>query len=127
MEMVAFDGHMELSRENGRVEVELQEFVSKDWHIELHRVTGRVFVETLLDFSIFEDFFFSSFLFSVLRVLISNLKFLMLSERFSFFCSILYVSFSFNLRALFARFSSFLRPASSLSCFFSAFLRLASC
>ena len=53
----------------------------------LHRETGTVFVETLLDFNTFEDFFLRCFLVSAFRELISIFRFLILSERFSFFVS----------------------------------------
>ena len=54
--------------------------------MELHKVTGKVLVEAFLDFSTFTGFFFNSFLFSVLRVLISALNLAMFSDWLSFFC-----------------------------------------
>ena len=53
--------------------------------MELDRVTGSVLVEIFTDFEDLEMFFFFSFLFSDLRVLISDLNFWLVSERFSIF------------------------------------------
>ena len=52
---------------------------------ELITDTGRVLVDTLADLEDFKGFFFSSFLFSDLRVLLSDLPFLIFSERLSIF------------------------------------------
>ena len=52
--------------------------------MELQIEAGTVLVDTLLDAMVLRDFFFLSFLLSALRLLISNLNFLILSERFSF-------------------------------------------
>ena len=53
--------------------------------MELDWVTGRVLVATFTDLEDLEKVFFFNFLFSDLRVLISDLNFWILSERFSIF------------------------------------------
>ena len=68
----------------------LEETAMESWikgrHVELHKVTGKVLVETLLDLCTLEGFFFNSFLFSDLRMLISALILLKLSDWLSFLC-----------------------------------------
>ena len=78
-----------LSNGNDMSEVDDEEIRFTCLHLELHKVTGKVFVDALMVLGSFKDFFLISFLFSALRVLISDLRVLMLSERFSFFCSLL--------------------------------------
>ena len=66
---------VDLSQETAKVELGI-----KGLHVELQKVTGKVLVDTLLDFSTFNGFLFKSLFFSFLRVLISDLNLMMLSE-----------------------------------------------
>jgi hypothetical protein len=77
---VAWAGGEEFKINEGLLRVELgvglEEFLTG---------TGRVLVDTLADLEDFNGFFFISFLFSALRVLLSVLHFLRFSERLSIF------------------------------------------
>ena len=100
------DVQAKLSMVKGMLGVELG--IGLEYWLEVLLIgTGRVLVETLADLDDVKGFFFNNFLFSALRVLLSVLDFLRLSERLSIFLESLYSSFSFSLRALSYTFISF--------------------
>ena len=90
------------------------------------KVTGRVLVETLADVVTFLDLAFNFFLFSAFTEFNSDLVFLTVSLRLSFFCPSLYISLFFSLRSLLATFNSFLILVNSFSCLLRLPFRVAS-
>ena len=78
------DGQAKLSMVKDMLGVELG--IGFEYWLEVLLIsTGIVLVETLADLDDVKGFFFNNFLFSALRVLLSVLDFLRLSERLSIF------------------------------------------
>ena len=78
------DGQAKLSMVKDMLGVELG--IGFEYWLEVLLIsTGIVLVETLADLDDVKGFFFSNFLFSAFRVLLSVLDFLRLSERLSIF------------------------------------------
>ena len=91
------------AEESVEVFVDTDELDSKEVLVEM--------VLVVVDFTV--DFF-TSFLFSDFKALISDLRFLTLSSRLSHFCSSFITSLLFSLTALFSTLSSFLRVSISV-------------
>ena len=101
------------AKENEVVFVDTDEHESKGVLVEM--------VLVVFDFTVV---FFTSFLFSDFKSLISNLDFFTLFSRFSHFCSNLIISLFFSLTILFSRFRSFFKVSVSIAWFFITFLRV---